>query len=73
LRKIQKIFLDDGWRKTVIVPPDTNQEKLGYQAGSCPKAEITAKEILNLPTHINISREEAKRITDFLNKNEYLF
>ena len=69
----QKIFLDDGWRKTVIVPPDTNQEKLGYQAGSCPKAEITAKEILNLPTHINISREEAKRITDFLNKNEYLF
>jgi len=65
----QKFFLDDGWRKTVIVPPDTNQKKLGYQASSCPKAEIIAKNIINLPTHINISKEKAKRIIDFLNKN----
>ena len=65
----QKIFLDDGWRKTVIVPPDTNQEKMGYRAGDCPVAEKVAENILNLPTHINISKEEAKRITDFLNKD----
>jgi dTDP-4-amino-4,6-dideoxygalactose transaminase len=62
-----KIFLDDGWRKTVIVPPDTQQEKMRYQVGECPKAEKAAKTILNLPTHINISQEKAQRIINFLN------
>lgn len=65
----QKIFLDDGWRKTVIVPPDTNQEKLGYRVGDCPVAEKVAKSIINLPTHINISKEDAKRIVNLLNKD----
>lgn len=60
------IFLDDGWRKTPIVPPDTNQEKMKYQFGSCPNAEKIAKKIINLPTHINISYKEAKKIIDFL-------
>ncbi|MBU4350707.1 DegT/DnrJ/EryC1/StrS family aminotransferase [Candidatus Parcubacteria bacterium] len=62
----QKIFLDDGWRKTAIVPPDTNQKKLGYRAGDCPIAEKIAENIINLPTHINISKKDAKRIIDFL-------
>lgn len=62
----EKIFLDDGWRKTVIVPPDTNQEKMGYRAGDCPIAEKISQKILNLPTHINISQEKAQRIINFL-------
>ncbi|MDP2930822.1 MAG: aminotransferase class I/II-fold pyridoxal phosphate-dependent enzyme [bacterium] len=62
----EKIFLDDGWRKAVIVPPDTNQEKMGYRAGDCPIAEKVAKNILNLPTHINISEQKAQRIIKFL-------
>jgi len=62
----KKIFLDDGWRKTPIVPPDTDQEKMGYIFGSCPKAEKVAKTILNLPTHINISKKQAQKIRDFL-------
>jgi len=57
-----KIFLDDGWRKANIVPPDTNQEKLGYIKGTCPNAEYVAEHILNLPTGINISAEDAKNI-----------
>lgn len=61
-----KIFLDDGWRKTPIMPPDTNQEKMKYILGSCPAAEKVAKNILNLPTHINISNENAQKIVDFL-------
>ncbi len=65
----QNIFLDDGWRKTAIVPPDSNQEKLGYQINSCPHAEIVAKKILNLPTHINISKEDAGKIVDLLKKD----
>ncbi len=62
----KKIFLDDGWRKTVITPPDTNQEKMGYRAGDCPVAEKVAENILNLPTHINISQEKARRIVCFI-------
>lgn len=62
----EKILLNDGWRKTPIVPPDTDIGKMGYTPGSCPKAEKIAKTILNLPTHINISRKNAERIVDFL-------
>lgn len=62
----QNIFLNDGWRKSVIVPLDTNQEKMQYISDDCPVAEKVAKNILNLPTHINISEEKAKKIINFL-------
>ena len=62
----QNILLDDGWRKTPIVPPDTNLEKMNYILGSCPRAEKIAKTILNLPTHINISKKDAQKIINFL-------
>ena len=64
----RKIYLDDGWRKSVVVPPDTDIRKMGYIFGSCPRAEEIAKSILNLPTHINISLEEAKKIVEFIKK-----
>ncbi len=41
-------------------------ENMGYKLGSCPMAEKLAKETLNLPTHINISKEEARKIVEFL-------
>jgi len=66
--RAKKIFLDDGWRKSPVVPPDTNIDKMGYLSGSCPQAEKVAQSILNLPTHINISQKEAKKIVDFLKK-----
>ena len=62
----QKIFLNDGWRKAAIVPVDTDQKKMGYILGSCPIAEKVAKNILNLPTHINISEQKAQKIINFL-------
>ncbi len=62
----QNILLDDGWRKTPIVPPDTNLEKMKYISNSCPQAEKTAKQIVNLPTHINISKKDAQKIIDLL-------
>ncbi len=67
LRK-QQIFLDDGWRKRNIVPPDTDSSKLGYVKGTCPKAEYVAKHIINLPTSINIDLEDAKTISSELKK-----
>ncbi len=65
LKRLEKenIFLDDGWRKTPIVPFDTDQEKMHYKFGSCPIAEKVAKSILNLPTHIQISERSAQTIT----------
>jgi hypothetical protein len=62
----RKLYLDDGWRKTPIVPPDTKIDKMKYSFGSCPKAEEIAKKILNLPTHINISLKDAQKIVEFL-------
>ena len=62
----KKIFLDDGWRKASIVPPDTDISKMQYIPGSCPRTEKIAKTIINLPTHINISEEHAQKIIDFL-------
>ena len=62
----RKIYLNDGWRKRPIVPPDTNLEKMKYKLGSCPRTEKIAETILNLPTHINISKKDAQKIVDFL-------
>lgn len=62
----RKIYLNDGWRKSPIVPPDTDLEKMKYPKGSCPKAEKVAKRIINLPTHINISQEDAQKIINLL-------
>lgn len=62
----KKIFLNDGWRKTPIVPPDTSQSKMGYTLATCPVAEKVAQNILNLPTHINISENKAQQIVNFL-------
>ncbi len=62
----KRIYLNDGWRKSPIVPPDTKIEKIGYKKGTCPRAEKLAKEIINLPTHINISKKEAEKLIEFL-------
>ena len=55
------------WRGGVIVPPDCNLERAGYRVGSCPKAEKFSDQALNLPTHVNVSLKDAKRIVDLLN------
>jgi dTDP-4-amino-4,6-dideoxygalactose transaminase len=60
------IYLNDGWFGSAIVPPLTSLEKVCYVPSSCPEAEEVAKRIVCLPTHINISREDAKRVFDSL-------
>lgn len=54
------------WYTSPVVPDDTQLDKLRYEAGSCPNAERLARETFNLPTHINITENDAKRIVDFL-------
>ncbi|MEA3293019.1 MAG: DegT/DnrJ/EryC1/StrS family aminotransferase [Patescibacteria group bacterium] len=70
LKKAQKrkIFLNDGWRKSPVVPLDTDLVSMQYLKGSCLKAEKTAESIINLPTHINTSKKDAQKIINFLNQ-----
>lgn len=62
----QKNLLIGDWYTSPIAPYDTKLDKMGYIMGSCPKAEKLAKETLNLPTHINIKKEDAQKIVEFL-------
>ena len=64
----KKNLLIGDWYTTPIAPHDTKLEKVGYQTGSCPKAERLAKQVFNLPTHINISEKDAQKIVDFIKK-----
>ncbi|MFH1401945.1 MAG: aminotransferase class I/II-fold pyridoxal phosphate-dependent enzyme [Parcubacteria group bacterium] len=56
------------WYTSPIAPCDTRIEKMQYMPGSCPVAEKLTKITLNLPTHINISIKEAKKIIKFIKK-----
>jgi len=62
----EKIFLDDGWHTSPIVPPGTVLKNMEYEFGMCPCAEEVAREIINLPTNINTTKKDAKRIIEFL-------
>jgi len=64
----QNNLLIGDWYTNPVAPYDTRLDKLQYRSGSCPKAEILSGKTLNLPTHINISKEEAKKIIDFIKK-----
>ena len=61
----QNILLGD-WYTTAIAPFDTKMDEMKYKTGMCLNAERLAKETLNLPTHINISKKDAERIVNFL-------
>ncbi len=54
------------WYQTPIAPDDTKLEKVLYKKGSCPIAEELSQTTFNLPTHINISEKEARKIIKFL-------
>ena len=64
----QKNLLIGDWYTTPIAPHDTKLEKMQYISGSCPKAKKLAKITFNLPTHINISENGARKIIKFLEK-----
>lgn len=57
--KKQGILLGN-WYHNVIDPTGVDFKKLRYTKGSCPKAEVAAKHIINLPTRI--SKKDAQRV-----------
>lgn len=74
--ELRKKLLDEkiisgNWYRTPVHPLDYNVEKLKdvrYKIGSCPNGEILGKSIFNLPTNIEVSKDDAKLIADIVNK-----
>lgn len=64
LRKFAKrrgIILGD-WYSSVIDPKGVDLTKVGYQRGSCPVAEKTAREVVNLPTYPRMSEDNIYKV-----------
>lgn len=63
--RAENIFLGD-WYNQVIAPKDVDLNSVGYQLGSCPKAEKMASESVNLPNHRHITSGDQDKIINFL-------
>ena len=65
--KANNFYLSDTWYKH---PVETGKLKVNtsYQLNSCPNAEYLAKHLCNLPTHINITPQQAKQLSLLVNK-----
>lgn len=57
--------LSDIWYRQPVETGRT-QIKSSYQSGSCPTAEVLASNIINLPTHIHTSPEDARHISSIV-------
>ncbi|MDD5103945.1 MAG: aminotransferase class I/II-fold pyridoxal phosphate-dependent enzyme [Candidatus Peribacteraceae bacterium] len=64
--KKQNIHLQDGWSGCTICPPGSPMEEASYRPGSDPRAESSAQQILNLPTHPTMTKEQARMLVDKL-------
>ena len=62
----QNNLLIGDWYTGPVAPDDTNLNKVGYTLGDCLNAEKQAEKTLNLPTHINISKKQARKVVNFL-------
>lgn len=63
-------FWFSNWYNVPVYPKGVDEEKLGYQKGTCPNAERTAEQTLNLPNYLGMTMEEAGRVVEFVNKFE---
>ncbi len=56
------------WYSSAVFPLTDRFERVGYIKGSCMKAELCSKYIINLPTNIKVTEEIAKDIARIVNK-----
>lgn len=57
------------WYNSIVFPIHNNLDKVGYVLGSCPRAETLTRGILNLPTNIDLTNDEAIEIANIVNEN----
>lgn len=65
----KKNMLLGNWYQSVIVPEPTDYKKYGYTKSSCTVAEKKASQSLNLPTHKDITKNDALAVIEFLKKH----
>jgi dTDP-4-amino-4,6-dideoxygalactose transaminase len=61
------------WYNSVVFPMKNSLEEIGYTQGCCPTAELITKGILNLPTNIDLTNDEAIEIANIVNENAKSF
>lgn len=50
------------WYSEVVDPKGTNFQKINYQIGSCPNAEMLAKKVINLPTYPTMTTKDVEKV-----------
>jgi len=68
LRESRRAKIEVGsWFETPLHPLSlAAHDRMDYNLGSCPAAESTAAETINLPVHEGVTQAEAERILDFV-------
>jgi len=59
-------FVLGDWYANVLDPTGTDMRVMGYEAGSCPRAERASARIVNLPTHILLRPEKARELAQLV-------
>jgi len=59
------------WFVSPLHPLTSNLDYAYYEKGSCPIAESTCENIINLPTHEKIKDKDIKKIIEFIGKYIY--
>lgn len=62
----QNNILIGDWYNSIIASRGTKLNKMKYISKSCPNAEKLIYQMFNLPTHINITKQEAKEVAEFI-------
>jgi len=63
--KERKIYISDRWYRKAVDCGNLNCRSY-YAQGNCPNAEKASHQILNLPTHQGITKQDAERLVAFL-------
>jgi len=50
------------WYRPIIAPQGVDLKKAGYRTGSCPNAETSSQQVVNLPTHPKMTLKHASRV-----------
>jgi len=65
---LEKRIIVGNWYSSPVHPLSQGElEKASYRIGSCPVAEKAGRNILNLPTNIEVTDENAKEIVEIVN------
>ncbi len=64
--KTQGLYISDIWYDAPVAPKRL-LKKSGFIMGTCPESEKISEVIINLPTHVNVTKEKAVTISQIVN------